>query len=153
MTVRLLEDAIRPGAEIDRFTASAKGAGAVASFLGTVRDLANDHGGDAVNGLHLEHHPVLTAAGIEAAIAKANESWPLIDALVLHRIGRVGVHEPIVLVCAASLHRRAAFQATDFLMDYLKTEAFFWKKEYRASGEVWIEPRDVDYKDAERWSG
>ncbi len=151
MSVRLLDVPFQPGAEIDQFTKIITGQGAVVNFLGTVRDKATGETVEGVTGLHLEHHPVLTQAGIEAALAKAKAKWSLLGALIIHRIGDIGVDEPIVLVCTASAHRRAAFQATDFLMDYLKTEAVFWKKEYRTTGSAWIEPRAADYHDANRW--
>lgn len=152
MTVRLQNEPFIPGDEIEAFRALVKGAGAIVSFLGSVRDMSMEPSTDNVRHLYLEHHAVLTRSGIETAIGLAGDRWPLLTTLVIHRIGRIDVYNPIVLVCAASKHRKAAFEATDFLMDYLKTEALFWKKESRASGDMWIDPSEADYQQARRWS-
>ena len=94
----------------------------------------------------------MTERGINQAVKDASERWPLESASVIHRIGVILPGEPIVFVATSSAHRRDAFEAADFLMDYLKTKAVFWKKEVTCEGEFWIEPRLSDYADAKRWS-
>ena len=146
--IEIAENPIDPVRALADFESGVRGSGAIASFLGKVRDNA---AGSEVRGLFLEHYPGVTEKSIEGIVRSAHERWPLDATLVIHRVGMVAAHEPIVFVCAASAHRRAAFEATDFLMDFLKTEALFWKKEVRSDGEVWIEPRSQDYLDANRW--
>ena len=106
----------------------------------------------AVRALTLQAYSPMTERGIETAMAEARERWPLMALKVIHRTGEMAPGEAIVFVAAASIHRRAAFEAADFLMDYLKTEAVFWKKEATATGEHWIEPRSQDYQDRARWA-
>lgn len=118
------------------------------SFLGKVRGRAD---GEDVSALYLEHYPGVTERSIAEIETEARKRWAIEDALIIHRVGELNPGEPIVLVCVAGAHRREAFEAADFLMDCLKTEAMFWKKETRADGEAWIEPRNADYKDAARW--
>ncbi len=146
--IRVCEESFDPGAELSAFEKSAQGAGAVVSFVGKVRGAA---GAEDVKALYLEHYPGVTERSISDIEAEARQRWPIDDALIIHRVGEMKPGEPIVMVCVASAHRREAFEAADFLMDYLKTEAMFWKKEVRDGGEAWIEPRDADYKDAARW--
>jgi molybdopterin synthase catalytic subunit len=102
--------------------------------------------------LYLEHFPGVTEESIAEFERDVRRRWEIEDVLILHRVGRLRPTEPIVLVCVSAAHRRKAFLAADFLMDCLKTQAFFWKKEIRASGEFWVEPRHDDYHDAERWA-
>ncbi|MEZ5893591.1 MAG: molybdenum cofactor biosynthesis protein MoaE [Parvularculaceae bacterium] len=142
------EAVIDAGAELAAFEKRASAAGAVVSFLGKVRGA---HAGEAVSALELEHYPGVTERSIAEMEREARARWPLDDILIIHRVGRIGPGETIVFVAAASAHRRAAFEAADFLMDYLKTEAMLWKKEVRDGGEAWIEPRPDDYQDAGRW--
>ncbi len=146
--IRVCADSFDPGAELSAFEKNASGAGAVVSFTGKVRDAA---GSDGVKALCLEHYPGVTERSIQEIENKARERWKIDETLIIHRVGELAPGDPIVMVCVASAHRREAFEAADFLMDYLKTEAMFWKKEIRDSGEVWIEPRNADYKDAARW--
>jgi molybdopterin synthase catalytic subunit len=129
------------------FSAGSTEAGAITTFLGLVR---GEKG--SVDSLYLEAYPGVTESGIKDAETKARAKWPLHDVLILHRTGHMKVGEPIVFVAVASKHRRAAFEACDFLMDYLKTEAVFWKKQTGHTGTQWIEPQARDYKDAQRWS-
>ncbi|MEH6696588.1 MAG: molybdenum cofactor biosynthesis protein MoaE [Hyphomonas sp.] len=143
MTTRL-----NPIAELGAFQDRIGDAGAIVSFTGVVRSRSGL--GDVLS-LHLQSHPTLTEQGIATAIDTAHARWPLTASLVRHRIGEIGPHEPIVFVATAANHRRAAFEAADFLMDYLKTEAIFWKKEITATGTTWIEPKENDYKDRARW--
>lgn len=148
MAVRLIEHPFDPGTELSAFSRRARGAGGVVSFSGHVRPKAD---GVTVSSLVLEAHPALTLKGMADANEDASGRWPLIDSEIIHRHGVIGPGEAIVFVAAASAHRRAAFEAADFLMDYLKTKAVFWKKELGPSGHRWIEPRVEDYEDAVRW--
>jgi len=145
----LTEAPFDPAERLGAFTAEVAGAGAIVSFSGHVRPLTGD--GAAVSGLHLQAHPRLTARGIAEAGARAGSRWPLLGWTVTHRIGDMAPGEAIVFVATASAHRRAAFEAADFIMDYLKTEAIFWKKELRGGASAWIEPRAADYADRARW--
>ena len=143
--IRVIADAFDPVAELSAF-APLHGIGALASFTGYVRTE-----GDRVEALDLDHHHRLTLASIEAIERSTRERFDLADLLIIHRYGRVLPGEPIVLVAAAARHRRAAFDAVDYAMDLLKTEAMLWKKEVRADGDRWIEPRPEDHADRRRW--
>lgn len=131
------------------FETRAVGAGAIASFTGLVRETGKM---GIVKALHLQAFDPLTERGIIAAVSEAKRRWPLTAETVIHRTGDLAPGEPIVFVAAASAHRRAALEAVDYLMDYLKTEAVFWKKETTATGAHWVEPRPEDYTDRKRWS-
>ncbi|MBV9044770.1 MAG: molybdenum cofactor biosynthesis protein MoaE [Alphaproteobacteria bacterium] len=121
-------------------------AGAVASFVGIVR------GGDGLTALTLEHYPGMTEREIAQIVEQAQARWTLITGItVIHRIGRLSVGERIVLVAVASAHRQSAFEACEFLMDYLKTRAPFWKQEERGGQTAWVEHRASDDAAAERW--
>ena len=146
MTVRLATEPFDPGAELGRFCAGRTESGAVASFVG----IARGEGGQAT-ALELEAYPGFTEAEIGRMVETATERWSLHDALVIHRYGSIAPGEPIVMVATASAHRREAFEACDFLMDYLKSKAPFWKKEHGADGARWIEPTAQDHADRERW--
>jgi molybdopterin synthase catalytic subunit len=137
-----------PHAETAAFAQGRAEAGALASFIGTVRDSA--HGGE-VSALDLEAYPGFTEKQIEKIEADARARFDVIDTLVIHRHGRMAPGEAIVLVAALSRHRREALQAVDYLMDRLKTEAPFWKKEVRPEGAEWIEPRSDDQHARARW--
>ena len=147
--LRISDEAFDAGAELTAFEAEAKGAGGVVSFTGLVRDVASS---GEVRALTLQAYSPLTERGIETAMAEASKRWPLMAVKVIHRTGKMLPGEAIVFVATASIHRRAAFEAADFLMDYLKTEAVFWKKEETAEGVHWIEPRSQDYEDRARWA-
>lgn len=137
-----------PYAHLSAFSREAGDAGAIASFVGVVRG----EGGRGVRALFLDHFPGVAERAIRGAAAEAQKRWPLLALRIVHRIGETPVGEPVVLVATAAAHRRPAFEACDFLMDYLKTDAPFWKKEISGAGEVWIEPRGEDYSDRARWS-
>jgi molybdopterin synthase catalytic subunit len=122
--------------------------GAVACFLGTVRDL-ND--GRAVAAMELEHYPGMTEKSLERIVAEAGRRWPIADALVVHRFGQLLPTDQIVLVAVASSHRGDAFEACEFIMDYLKTEAPFWKKERTDAGEHWVDARLTDDAALGKW--
>jgi molybdopterin synthase catalytic subunit len=136
------------GAELERLTRGRKDVGAVASFVGLVRD-TND--GQAIRGMTLEHYPGMTEKALEDICAQANARWDLIDMVVIHRIGALAPGERIVLVGVASGHRGEAFAACEFIMDYLKTRAPFWKSEDTPQGARWVEARDSDESAADRW--
>lgn len=123
--------------------------GAIASFVGTVRDL-ND--GQDVARMTLEHYPGMTETALEGIVAAAKARWDLYEALVIHRYGDLGPGDQIVLVAVTSAHRGDAFAACEFIMDYLKTEAPFWKKEATPSGERWVEARETDNTARDRWT-
>jgi molybdopterin synthase catalytic subunit len=146
---RLEPDALRPERELAELLACAGGAGAVVSFTGVARP--GSTAGDAVDRLVLAHHPVLTAQSLEAIATKAMARFDVSHVHVVHRCGAVAAGDPIVFAGAASVHRRAAFDAADFLMDRLKTEAVFWKQDVGAAGSAWIEPTEGDYAASERW--
>ncbi len=124
-------------------------AGAVATFVGLVRDR---HANDPVQVLELEHYPGMTESSIEAIVQQAGTRWPILDVVVVHRVGRMLAGDQIVLVQVASTHRPAAFAACEFLMDYLKTDAVFWKREERDSGVHWIESTPGDVERRKGWS-
>lgn len=150
MVVRVQDENFDIGAEIDALRSGRTDIGAIVSFTGTVRDL----GGDAhVAAMTLEHYPGMTEKALEALEADARARWPLDDCLVLHRFGRLEPGDNIVLVVTLSAHRRAAFEAAEFLMDDLKTRAPFWKKEETADGTRWVEARASDDDAAARWAG
>lgn len=147
-TIRIDAAAFDAGQEIARLSAD-PGIGAVVSFVGVVRR----HGdGDNVAALELEHYPGMTEKSLAAIVAEARARWPLSAALIHHRVGRLALGEPIVLVVTASAHRAAAFAACEFLMDFLKTQAPFWKKEIDADGHSrWVEAKSSDEGAAGRW--
>ena len=137
-----------PAALLARFSAGRADAGAVVSFTGLVRAST---AGKAVAALELDAYPGFTEPAIEALVQEARARFLVQDLMVVHRHGRILPGEAIVFVATAAEHRRAAFEAADFLMDRLKTEAPFWKKETGPGGDRWIEPRAPDYQDAARW--
>ena len=138
------------GAEIAAFRRADPGIGAIASFIGLVRDV---NAGDTVSGMTLEHYPGMTEKALAAIVDEARQRWNIIDALVIHRIGELKPLDQIVLVVVSGAHRGAAFAACEFIMDYLKTQAPFWKKEQTAAGARWVEARTADEQAAGRWAG
>jgi molybdopterin synthase catalytic subunit len=148
MSVRVQAADFDIGAEIAQLRAGNAKIGAVASFIGVVRDL-ND--GDQVAAMTLEHYPGMTERSIEAIIDEARLRWNIYDALVIHRVGRLAPLDQIVLVIVTSAHRGDAFAACEFLMDYLKTRAPFWKKEEIPGASRWVEARASDDAAAARW--
>jgi Molybdopterin converting factor, large subunit len=136
------------GRELEALTAGHHDVGAVASFVGLVRD-AND--GQSIRGMTLEHYPGMTERALDEICAQAHERWNLIDTLVIHRVGPLAPGDRIVLVGVASSHRGEAFAACEFIMDYLKTRAPFWKKEDTPEGGRWVDARESDDKAVERW--
>ena len=150
MTVRLQREDFDVGAEIARLSQGRTDVGAVASFTGICRGTDR---ADGIVAMTLEHYPGMAEAEIERHVAEAEKRWPLLGVTVIHRYGRLVPGDNIVLVATASQHREAAFAAAEFLMDYLKTRAPFWKKEERAGGDGWVEARQSDTAAAARWSG
>ncbi|WP_434456421.1 molybdopterin synthase catalytic subunit MoaE [Stutzerimonas urumqiensis] len=148
MSVRIQQATFDPGAQLNAVHAANAGVGAVVAFTGYVRDY-ND--GEPVSGMYLEHAPGMTEKALGRIVEEARERWPLLTVEVVHRVGRLEPAEPIVFVGVASAHRQAAFDACNFIMDYLKTHAPFWKKEDTAAGERWVEGRDSDQQAIERW--
>jgi molybdopterin synthase catalytic subunit len=144
--IRLTEQAFDPGALLSGFCQGRMEVGAVASFTGLARAEA---GAAAI--LELEAYPGFTEAAIGEIADRARARFGLADLLILHRVGKIAPGEPIVFVATAASHRREAFEACDFLMDYLKSRAPFWKKEHGPQGERWIEPRAQDHADIARW--
>jgi molybdopterin synthase catalytic subunit len=148
MAVRIQTEDFDIGVEIVQLRRANPKIGAVASFVGVVRDVNE---GDAVSGMMLEHYPGMTEKSIEDIITQARGRWQILDALVIHRVGRLKPTDQIVLVVVAGEHRGDAFAACEFIMDYLKTRAPFWKKEQTAAGTRWVEARGTDDIAAERW--
>lgn len=136
--------------ELARLRASDARIGAVASFVGTVRD-RND--GASVAQLELEHYPGMTEQALHDIAERALARWPLYGALIVHRVGPMDPCEQIVLVACSAAHRGEAFQACEFIMDYLKTEAPFWKKEQTPEGARWVDARESDDQARARWEG
>jgi molybdopterin synthase catalytic subunit len=146
--IRVQQQDFDVGAEIAVLRKGRSDIGAIAAFVGLVRDHA---GGREVTSMTLEHYPGMTEKELARIEAEARERWPLLDCLIVHRAGRLSAGDNIVLVITASEHRRAAFEAAQFLMDYLKTTAPFWKSEENGEERHWVAPRDADGAAAERW--
>ena len=147
--VRVQAEDFDTGRELDSLTAGRADVGALASFVGLVRD-AND--GSPVKAMTLEHYPGMTEKALTDICEQAMSRWDLIDTLVIHRVGALKPGERIVLVGVSSAHRGEAFAACEFIMDYLKTRAPFWKREETPQGARWVEARDSDDAAAGRWS-
>ncbi len=148
MAVRIQHEDFDAGAEIARLRGADPNVGAVACFIGVARDV-ND--GERVATLTLEHYPGMTERALQDICAQARARWKLIDLLVVHRVGKLKPTDPIVLVVVTSAHRGDAFAACEFVMDYLKTEAPFWKKEVTPAGERWVDARASDDEARQRW--
>jgi molybdopterin synthase catalytic subunit len=149
IVAHLEEHALRPEQELAALLEQASGDGAIVSFTGIARPGSKN--GQAVDRLVLEHHPTLTRQSLEDIAVETAQRFEVSHVRVVHRCGEVRNGEPIVFAGAAALHRRAAFEAADYLMDRLKTEAVFWKREVGDAGSEWIEPTERDYADRERW--
>ncbi|HLD68092.1 MAG TPA: molybdopterin synthase catalytic subunit MoaE [Pseudomonas sp.] len=149
MSIRVMEAAFDPGAELNALHADQVGVGAVVGFVGYVRDFNE---GRDVSGMFLEHFPGMTENALAKIAEEAGQRWPLLNIEIIHRIGRLEPGEPIVFVGTSSAHREAAFEACAFVMDYLKTRAPFWKKEDTADGPRWVEGRASDQQAAQRWA-
>ena len=148
MKILVQTEAFDLGAEVDMMRQGRTDIGAIASFVGLARDLNE---GNGVTAMTLEHYPGMTEKALAALVDEANARWPLLDVTVIHRVGRLLPGDPIVLVVVASSHRGEAFAACEFIMDYLKTQAPFWKKEETPEGERWVDARASDDAAAARW--
>lgn len=149
-TIRVQREDFDVADEIEALTRDRRDAGAVASFVGLCRDE-----GGRLSGLELEHYPGMAEAEIGRVVAEAETRWPLLGVTVIHRYGLIRPAGRIVLVVVTSAHRAAAFAATDFLMDFLKTRAPFWKREHLADGTLgpWVAASGADDRAAARWTG
>jgi molybdopterin synthase catalytic subunit len=149
MRVRIQEADFDLGAELAALRAGDARVGALASFVGLVRDM-ND--GAGVSEMTLEHYPGMTEKALEEIVVEAKSRWDIYNSLVIHRVGPLKPCDQIVLVAVTSAHRGEAFAACEFIMDYLKTRAPFWKREQTADGARWVDARDKDDSAAERWN-
>ena len=148
MTVRVQTEDFDLGCELTSMRLAQPSIGALVSFVGQVRDI---NGGDAINTLTLEHYPEMTQKALMAIELDAKMRWDVIDTLIIHRVGSLRPLDQIVLVAVTSAHRGEAFKACEFMMDYLKTSAPFWKKEATNQGEHWVEARVSDDDAKLRW--
>ena len=148
MPVRVQTEDFDVSRELTRLRGGNRAVGAVAAFIGTVRDVNDDA---RVVSMMLEHYPGMTEKAIAAIVDEAKSRWNIFDALVIHRVGALAPSDQIVLVGVTGAHRGEAFAACEFIMDYLKTKAPFWKKEQTPSGGRWVEARATDDEAAERW--
>lgn len=149
MAVRVQTDDFDLSAEVARLRAGAPKVGAIVTFTGTVRDLNE---GDTVSEMALEHYPGMTEKALEDIVAQAKARWDIFDALVIHRVGPLRPLEQIVLVAVTSAHRGEAFSACEFIIDYLKTQAPFWKKEQTPQGARWVDARVSDDEAMAKWA-
>jgi molybdopterin synthase catalytic subunit len=149
--IEVTQDPLDPQAESAALIGADPSIGAIVTFVGLMRDINE---GDTVTGMTLEHYPGMTEKALRAIADEAAGRWALQAVRVVHRVGALQPTQPIVFVAVASAHRRDAFQACEFLMDYLKTRAPFWKRETLSDGrERWVDAREGDSEAAERWSG
>ncbi|MFA5581421.1 MAG: molybdenum cofactor biosynthesis protein MoaE [Paracoccaceae bacterium] len=146
MQIIVAPDPFSPGDQLERFSARADGAGAIVSFSGLVRDE-----GGRLTRMEIEHYPGMTERALAAIAQQAVERWALADALIIHRHGTLQPGEVIMMVATAARHRRDAFAGAEFLMDYLKSRAPFWKKEFAADGAEWVAAKDADEDALTRW--
>lgn len=146
--IRVQQEDFDTGLELQQLRAANPAIGAVVSFVGLVRDLNE---GNAVSCMTLEHYPGMTEKSLQQIVAAAQQRWPLMGVRVIHRVGLLLPCEQIVLVAVASAHRGDAFAACEFIMDYLKTRAPFWKKEQTPAGAQWVDAREADDSAAARW--
>jgi molybdopterin synthase catalytic subunit len=149
MSVRIVDQPFDPAAEAAALARGRTDVGALVAFSGVCRDHED---GEKIAALTLDHYPGMAEAEIARHVEEAEARWPLLGVRVVHRVGRILPGETIVLVATASRHRDAAFAAAEFLMDYLKTRAPFWKKVEAASGATWVEAKDKDDAAAARWT-
>lgn len=148
MTIRVQTADFDLGHELALMRLACPAIGAVVSFVGQVRDMNE---GDLISTLTLEHYPEMTEKALAAIAQEAKNRWDIIDSLIIHRVGTLQALDQIVLVAVSSAHRGEAFKACEFIMDYLKTSAPFWKKEVTAEGERWVEPKTSDDAAKARW--
>jgi molybdopterin synthase catalytic subunit len=148
MTVRVQTEDFDVSHELKQLRQHSNGVGAIVSFLGLVRDLSE---GALINTLTLDYYPGMTEKALVSIANQAKARWDIMDTLIIHRVGELHVTDQIVLVAVTSAHRHEAFQACEFVMDYLKTQAPFWKKEQTDLGEHWVEAKQIDDEALKRW--
>lgn len=148
--IRVQREDFDTGAELALLNADNHAVGGVAAFVGLVREMA---GGEALTAMTLEHYPAMTEKALADIEAEAKRRWPLEASLIIHRHGTLEIGERIVLVATAAAHRRAAFEACQFLVDWLKTKAPFWKREETRDGHHWVDAHSADDAQAARWEG
>ena len=148
-TVRIQREPFDAAAEAGKLTRGRTDVGALVTFTGICR---GDEAGESIAALTLEHYPGMAEVEIERHVAQAAERWPLLGVTVIHRHGRIQPGEDIMMVATASSHRQAAFAAAEFLMDYLKTRAPFWKQVEKADGKIWVDAKTTDDAAAARWN-
>ena len=151
MNISIQESDFDVGTELALLRAKRSDIGAIASFVGLVRDVNVSNNAEHVSNMTLEHYPGMTEKALEAIVEKAKTRWEIIDALIIHRIGLLQATEQIVFVAVTSQHRGDAFAACEFMMDYLKTEAPFWKKEQTEQGAHWVEAKESDDAARDKW--
>ena len=149
VTVRIQREPFDAASESGKITRGRTDVGALVTFTGICR---GDEAGGPINALTLEHYPGMAEAEIERTVAEATGRWPLLAVTVIHRYGRIVPGEDIMMVATASSHRQAAFSAAEFLMDYLKNRAPFWKQVEKADGKMWVDAKATDDAAAERWA-
>ncbi|MEM9580295.1 MAG: molybdenum cofactor biosynthesis protein MoaE [Pseudomonadota bacterium] len=147
MRILVQQEAFDAGAELNRFSAPLQGMGAVVSFTGVVRDTAQQD----LQVMEIEHYPGMTEKALQSIAEEARSRWSLGDVLVIHRHGKLGPNDPIMMVATAAPHRKDAFEAADFLMDYLKSRAPFWKKEHTGDATEWVASKQEDEDALTRW--
>lgn len=148
MKISITEADFNLGTEVAELRANQSQIGAVASFVGLVRDINE---GSTVTAMHLEHYPAMTEKALREIVTDAAQRWEIIDTTVIHRIGDLYPNDQIVLVAVAAMHRHDAFAACEFIMDFLKTRAPFWKKELTPDGARWVDARETDESATQRW--
>jgi len=146
--VRVQSEPLDPHREVDLLSAGNHAIGAVVSFIGLMRDINED---DRVERMFLEHYPGMTEKALQKIAEEAVRRWDLAGCRVVHRVGEMSPSEPIVVVAVAARHRKAAFLGCEFVIDYLKTQAPFWKKETTDAGERWVDARDSDDEAEQKW--
>ena len=149
MAVRIQFEDFDVAAEMDKVRSANPQTGAVVSFLGQVRDLNQ---GSEISSMFLEHYPGMTEKSLESLIKSAKERWSIHEVTIIHRVGNLSPLDQIVLVIVASMHREDAFRTCEFIMDFLKTEAPFWKREVTPSGERWVEANQSDEIAKQKWN-
>lgn len=148
MSVTIQHEDFDAGAEMAKLRAGSNNVGAMVSFVGLVREMSYN---DMVESIYVEHYPGMSEKALEKIIAEANSRWELLGVRVIHRVGTLGPNDQIVLVATASTHRGHAFSSCEFIIDYLKTDAPFWKKEIKPQGGEWVVTKESDVQRMERW--
>jgi len=146
--ITVQHDSFHMDQEYQRLLDASSSPGAIVTFCGLVRDFS---GGQAVTAIELEHYPGMTEKVLQKIVDEARDRWELDQVRIIHRVGKLAANEPIVFVGVSSSHRAAAFSACEFIMDFLKTQAPFWKKEFTPDGSYWVEAKESDESAAQRW--